>query len=628
MPGLVAIISKMPRQRAAAQLTEMLNALYHAPFHTAGAWSDPEAGVYVGWVSRKGEFSEQMPLRNESGDATLVFSGEDFAAPGTIDRLKAKGHQIEGSSASYLIHSYEEDAEFPANLNGKFHGIVFDALKKQGILFNDRYGMHRLYVHQSEDAFYFAAEAKAILRVCPELRQLDYRSLGEFISCGAVLENRTIFEGIAVLPQGSAWVFGDGAIQKKTSYFDPAEWEKQETLDTEAYYRELHSAFTGNLGRYFSGPEAIGMSLTGGLDTRMILANHRAAPNSTPCYTFGSVYRENHDVRVARKVAEAWGQSFQVLTAGEEFLAHFPRYAEQSIFLTDGCVDASRAPDLYLNEMAREIAPARMTGLYGGELLRGFRAFKPNDPGAPLYSADFKKNIDATRATYARLVAAHPTTFSAFYQGPWFLRGSLSLEQTQLSMLTPFLDNAFVKAVYRSPKSAFLDSRICLRLIADGNRALAAIPTDRGLRGDRDSFSDALSTKMLNFTFKAEYAYDMGMPQWLAQIDHAFSAFHFEKLFLGRHKTFHFRTWYRDQLSDYVREILLDQQTLARPCFERKTLEAVVQGHTRGEQNFTNEIHKALTLELVHRVFFQQHEPTGQAKEPVKEAVLVGAGSK
>ena len=36
----------------------------------------------------------------------------------------------------------------------------------------------------------------------------------------------------------------------------------------------------------------------------------------------------------------------------------------------DGCIDVSRSPDLYVNERAREIAPVRMTGNYGDEVLR------------------------------------------------------------------------------------------------------------------------------------------------------------------------------------------------------------------------------------------------------------------
>src|SRR5208283_3016605 len=113
--------------------------------------------------------------------------------------------------------------------------------------------------------------------------------------------------------------------------------------------------FARSLPRYFAGHEQIGMSLTGGLDTRMILACREPDPGSLPCYTFGSMFRENHDVRVARRVAEACQQSHQVLTAGREFLSQFAGYAERAIYLTDGCVDVSRAPDLYLNERARRL---------------------------------------------------------------------------------------------------------------------------------------------------------------------------------------------------------------------------------------------------------------------------------
>jgi asparagine synthase (glutamine-hydrolysing) len=105
------------------------------------------------------------------------------------------------------------------------------------------------------------------------------------------------------------------------------------------------------------------------------------------------------------------------------------------------------------------------------------------------------------------------------------------------------------------------------------------------------------------FTFKAEYAYDYGMPQPVARADHFLSAFHLERLFLGRHKLLHFRVWYRDTLATYVREILLDQRTLSRPYLEAKRVEDLVNGHTKGGLNYTTEIHKLLTLELVHRLF-------------------------
>ena len=99
---------------------------------------------------------------------------------------------------------------------------------------------------------------------------------------------------------------------------------------------------------------------------------------------------------------------------------------------------------------------------------------------------------------------------------------------------------------------------------------------------------------------------------------------HLERLILGRHKPFHFRVWYRDALAGYLRETLLDERALSRPYIERKNLEAVVEGHLKGNRNFTVELHKALTLELAHRIFVDG-QGAGRLGESVASAVPVGA---
>jgi asparagine synthase (glutamine-hydrolysing) len=93
------------------------------------------------------------------------------------------------------------------------------------------------------------------------------------------------------------------------------------------------------------------------------------------------------------------------------------------------------------------------------------------------------------------------------------------------------------------------------------------------------------------------------MPQSVARIDHALSSLRLERLFLGRHKLLHFRLWYREQLAEYVRQVLLDHLTLSRPYIQKKTLEAVVKDHLNGTRNYTTAIHKLLTLELLQRLF-------------------------
>jgi len=599
LPGIVGVITKLPRAAAEQQVLTMVKCLHHEPFYTCGTWSDPEYGIYVGWVARRGGFADGMPVRNENGEITLFFSGEEFPQPDLKKALRQRGHQFSNAQSSYLVHRYEDEADFPRGLNGRFHGLVANRRQGTAMLFNDRYGLQRLYYHESKDAFYFAAEAKAILKVRPELRRTDPRGLGEFVVCGCVLENRTLFPGIYVLPPGSAWVFHDGALESRSSYFEPKEWEQQEALPPEEYYCQLRSAFVGNLPRYFNGGERIGVSLTGGLDTRIIMAWRQAPHEPLPCYTFGSIYRDNQDVRLARKVAKICGQSHQVITTGNEFLSRFPHYAERSIYLTDACVDLGRSPDLYVNERVREIAPVRIVGTYGSEMLLHAVMFKPEEPATGLFPPEMLCHLNAAKETYDTSLRVHPVTFAAFRQSPWHHYGVLDLEQTQVAVRSPYLDNDVVKTVYRAPDLIATNAQGRLRLIRDGNPALARLRSDRGVGGLNSIFTRIF----LEFLFKAEYAYDYGMPQWIARIDHFFAPLHLERLWLGRHKVFHFRVWYRDQLANYVREMLLDKRSLARPYVQPKRVQAIVNGHLRGDRNYTTEIHRLLTLELTHRLF-------------------------
>jgi len=603
MPGLVGLITKMPKDRAERELLRMVAAVRHETSYAAGTWCDERLGVYVGWTAHGGSFASRMPLENEKGDVALVFSGEDFPEPGIAARLKSEGHALDAEGPGYLAHLAEQDPRFLRRLNGRFHGVLADRRTGAVTLFNDRYGMHRIYWHEAGDAFYFAAEAKAILAVRPELRSIDPDGLAQFISCGCTLENRTLFRKIHVLPPASAWRFARGQLFERAAYFEPKEWEDQPLLEPEPYYRQLREVFSRNLPRYFEGPERLGISLTGGLDSRMIMSWLTAAPGALTCYSFGGMFRDSQDVKIARRVARACGQPHTVIGVGGEFLSRFAHYAERTVFLTDGCVEVKHAPDLYVNERAAQIAPVRITGNYGGEVLRHVRAFRPIDPVPGLFAADLSPALDRAKETWRELSQCHALSFAVFRQAPWHHYGLLSLERSQLEPRSPFLDNELVQTVFRSPRALLESDEVSLRLIADGSPLLRKIPTDRGLGGSLPEWAAAISRAWLEFTFKAEYAWDYGMPQPVVRVDSALSRLHLERLFLGRHKFYHFRIWYRDALASYVREMLLDARTLARPYLERDAVVSMVEQHLGGKRNYTTSIHKLLTLEYIHRLF-------------------------
>jgi len=599
MPGIVGLITKMPRALAEAQLQSMLRTICYETFYSSGTWIDESLGVYVGWTALKDSFSDGMPLCNAKADVCLVFSGEEYS-----DRRRADhgGNDRESVESAYLIPWYEQDPNFIPNLNGMFHGLIADKARGIVTLFNDRYGMHRICYHESKDGFYFACEAKAILAARPELRTSDPRSLGEFIALSCILENRTMFKDIRVFPAASVWTFRNAELKHQAAYFDPRQWEDQATLDGESYYQELRSAITNTLPRYFMGRQQMGIAMTGGLDTRVILASHLPAAGTLPSYTFGGPFRESQDVLVGRKIAAICGQSHRVIQVGSDFLNSFPEYAQRTVYMTEGSLDVSRA-DLYLSERARQIAPAKVVGTYGSEIVRHAVMFKPVEPAPGLFSAGFLLYVREAESTYASFRRQHPVTFAAFRQSPWYHHGVLALEQSQLTVHSPFMDNDFVRTVYRAPKENSTNGDVRLRLIKDGHPGLGRVRSDRGVGGNGGRLSSALARAFQEFTFKAEYAYDYGMPQPVAAVDHFFSPLRLERLFLGRHKLLHFRVWYRDQLSQYVRQMLLDPLTLSRPYVQKKTLESIVESHLEGSRNHTTTIHKLLTMELLHRLF-------------------------
>jgi asparagine synthase (glutamine-hydrolysing) len=231
-----------------------------------------------------------------------------------------------------------------------------------------------------------------------------------------------------------------------------------------------------------------------------------------------------------------------------------------------------------------------------------------------LFSPDLDSSIDAAKQTYTGLLTGHPLSFAVFHQAPWHHYGLLSLEETQVALRSPFLDNDFVRAVFRAPASATTSDETCLRLIAEGSPELLRIRTDHGLLSEHGPLVASGVQKWLEFTFKAEYAYDYGMPQWVTKADRALSALKLERLFLGRHKFYHFRIWYREALSPYIRETLMDSQSLSRPYIQKSTVERIVTAHLKGTGNFTTAIHKLLTLELLHRTLLDgQVETTGMS---------------
>jgi asparagine synthase (glutamine-hydrolysing) len=607
VPGITGIINKTSHEKNIEDLQLMMNSMMHESMYNVGSYINEHMGIYLGWVCHKDSFVDCMPIWNEKKDKCLLFYGENFLDKQIIDSLRKNGHIFNPNNAGYLIHLVEEKgSNFFSYLNGFFNGVLVDVARDEVILFNDRYGMQRVYYYENKRKFIFSSEAKSLIKICPELREISPAGLGQRFTIGCTLDNNTLFRNIFLLPNASLWRFKNGDCEKKDKYFDEKKWEHQDSVEKERFYSELRETFIRILPKYLNDSKAVGMSLTGGLDTRMIMAHAQRAPGTFPCYTFGSMYRDSFDVIVARKVARTCNQKHYTLRVDNEFLSNFPYLAEKTVYISDGYLNANDATELYVNRLAREIAPIRITGNYGSEVLRSIRAFKAKPPNKSLFSVDFIKNISLASEEFLNHANGHNLSFAVFKQAPWFNYNRLSLEQSQLTMRTPFMDNELISLLYKAPSEVLLNDEISLRLIEDGNIELSRIMTNRGVWGNSFYPLSRLIPLYYETLRLGEICYDYGMPQWFSGVDHYLKFFHIEKIFLGRHNFYFFRYWFRDKLAGYVKDILLDSRTLNRPYLNKGFVKKMVLRHLKGDRNYTREINLIITAELIHRLLIEQ----------------------
>jgi asparagine synthase (glutamine-hydrolysing) len=555
----------------------------------------PELGCYLGWVEHK-DSAAINPIRRNDGDATVVLTGEHFSREGP------------GASSGLQALWQGRRDRFLDELNGWFSGVIVDRQKRIVQLFNDRFGVGRVYYRESGDGFFFASQAKALLAVRPETRGLDPISVGHFLGFGAVFDNRSLFANVSVLPQGSCWSIEDPRSVRKSTYFQPRTWSEQPVLESEQFYRSLRETISSVIPSYFRSSKPVGLSLTGGLDTRIVMAGMPAGLDPMPSYTYSGAYRDCYDIKIARNIAESCGQQHQVISLGPEFFRNFSMLAEETVWATDGCLDLCGTHEIHFSKQARRLSPVRLTGNYGSEVLRSVSTFKFNPPPSTLFDPAAVAATRAAGQSLADIRAPHPVTFAAFQEIAWNLFGRLAAAQSQLTLRTPYLDNAVVALMYQAPAHIRDNNSISRRLIADLNPRLAAIPTDMGYEpAQRTSFPRGFVRRMYRYAqFKAEWYYNLGMPSWLARLDGTPALRATEPLFLGRHKIDHYRLWFRDQLKPYMNELLHDPRTATRPYLNRAGYDDLLRAHDGGGRNCVNELNKVATLELVNRLFIDR----------------------
>jgi asparagine synthase (glutamine-hydrolysing) len=602
MPGIVGIISQRLPVECQNLVQAMVDSMKHESFYVSGTYAAPEMGVYGGWVAHQQSFAAGQVFTNERKDISLLFAGECFSdsEPHTNSNLAQGGDAR--FQPHWLIRLYEEEGErFVEQLNGLFSGLLIDMRQRKTLLFVDRYGLERIYWHESKGSIYFASEAKALLRILPELRKFDSAAVADFLSFGCTLEWRTLFQGVKLLPGGTLWCLEGQKCQKRT-YFSAETWEYQPTLAPEFFESKLEETFARVLPRYFASESKLGISLTAGLDSRMIMACRPETPLDPICYTFSGVKGETLDDRLAARVAEECGLNHELLRLGSDFFSDFGSYVDRAVYVTDGAFGALGAHEVYFNAATRKLAPIRITGNFGSEIFRGVSTFKSTGLSRRLLNPAFCEYVAGNGS--ANSDGDNAVSFAAFKEIPWSLFGSLAAGRSQVNQRTPYLDNELVALAFQCPENLRQSPQAALRLINHARPSLSEIPTDRGYVGDGTGSGFTMRRLLSEFTFKLDYYNNEGLPHWLSPLDPTFRILRSAVGILGLHKYLHYRSWFRKELADYLTDTVSSRHVRQSPFWNSKFLEHMARDHTGGRRNYVLEINAVVTLEAVERLFF------------------------
>ncbi len=222
------------------------------------------------------------------------------------------------------------------------------------------------------------------------------------------------------------------------------------------------------------------------------MATLRQQNGNHPAYTFGGAWGELYDVSTARKIAAVYGQPFAAIRINEEFLRSFDDYAARAVYLSDGMHAAFGAHDVFFNERAKEIAPVRLTGKFGSEVVR-----IRNLVGEYTYETGFLNG--PLQAVVGQLPTFRDTNPNGNHltrvvteEISWHEIARVAVEQSYITLRTPYMDNALVKLMYRAPQGSREAGDLQERYVKEYAPELATIITNLG----RFASSSAALTKL------------------------------------------------------------------------------------------------------------------------------------
>jgi asparagine synthase (glutamine-hydrolysing) len=270
------------------------------------------------------------------GPVHVLFHGELFnAAEIGREIAKADGPATADSTTTIVAALYRRDgARFAAALKGTFCAAILDESARRIVLATDRMGSYPVYWFSTDGLFAFASELRALMRVHPK-PALDPAAINDLIALTFPFGDKTLAAGVRVLPPASVltWQW-DAGVPSIETYATWAPQFRHTGVGHQEYLERVGQAFDVAMDRAVEGSHRYGLSLSGGLDTRVMLSalDRRHVPLST--FTLGGPGCA--DEVIGYQLARMAHTDHQFVALEQGALANLLPMSERMVSLTDG----------------------------------------------------------------------------------------------------------------------------------------------------------------------------------------------------------------------------------------------------------------------------------------------------
>ena len=314
-----------------------------------------------------------QPMSDAEETVWVIFNGEIYNYRELRAELQGKGHQFRtNSDTEVIIHGYKEwDTDVFNRLNGMFGVAIWDVPNERLVLARDAMGIKLVYYKIDNGALTFGSEVRPVVAAEQRTPNVDPVALNLFLRFRYTPSPLTMFQGVRKIAPGTMLVLEQGGCREERWYnYTPVPFSSPKG-DKEAI-RELLELYRAAVRRHLLSDVPVGILLSGGLDSGLLLALMNEQGGPWPAYTVGyGLSFEDDELTDAAETASVLGaRHVPVALDQAEFERSLPHIVE---CLEEPIATSSIVPMYFVSQRARQDVKVALIGQGPDEMFGGYK---------------------------------------------------------------------------------------------------------------------------------------------------------------------------------------------------------------------------------------------------------------